>query len=239
MRKYETLIFDLDDTLIDNKESIRYAFKIILEKLGIEYNDNLFLEWKKFDDLYWHRFESGEINIPNKVKILENKITYLRVYRFIQFFKELNLCFENAIILNELYCNMLAENVVEIEGARELLQYLNPNYKIFIATNGPKDAATNKIYKGKLSFYISSIISSEEVEFLKPSTEFFNFLFRKIENKDKSKMLLIGDSLTTDILGGMNNGIDTCWLNSNNIPLPEEYSPTMTTDKLLKLKKIL
>lgn len=132
---------------------------------------------------------------------------------------------------------MLGVNIVEIEGAAKLLEELNPNYEILIATNGPKKAAINKLEKAKLKEYISSIVCSEEVGFSKPMKEFFDFLYDKTQNKDKKKMLLIGDSLTTDILGGMNNGIDTCWLNPNNIPTPKEYCPTMTINKLLELKK--
>ena len=132
---------------------------------------------------------------------------------------------------------MLGVNIVEIKNACKLLKALYSKYEIIIATNGPKDAAINKLEKAKLKSYISSIVSSEEVGFSKPTKEFFTFLYDKIQNKDKNKMLLVGDSLTTDVLGGMNNGIDTCWFNPNNNPLPEKYYPTMTINNLLQLKK--
>ncbi len=237
MSKYETLIFDLDDTLIDNNLSIKYAFTTIINQLEIEYSDNLFFKWKKFDTAYWHTWESGNMIIPDSIKTLEDKITYLRANRFVIFFKELKIDFETAVAINELYCSMLGVNIVEIENACKLLQELNSDYEIIIATNGPKDAAINKLEKAKLKSYISSIICSEEIGFSKPMPEFFNFLYDKTQNKDKNKMLLIGDSLTTDILGGMNNGIDTCWFNPNNNSLPEEYCPTMTINRLLQLKK--
>lgn len=237
MSKYETLIFDLDDTLIDNNLSIKYAFTIIINQLGIEYSDDLFFKWKKFDTAYWHTWESGNTIIPDSIKTLEDKIIYLRSNRFVIFFKELKIDFETAVAINELYCSMLGVNIVEIENACKLLQELNSDYEIIIATNGPKDAAINKLEKAKLKSYISSIICSEEIGFSKPMPEFFNFLYDKTQNKDKNKMLLIGDSLTTDILGGMNNGIDTCWFNPNNNSLPEEYCPTMTINRLLQLKK--
>ncbi len=239
MKKYETLIFDLDDTLIDNNQSIKYAFTVMINQLGIPYNDDLYSKWKKFDTLYWHTWESGTMSIPSSIKTLEDKITYLRANRFIIFFENLNIDFNTAVTLNELYCSMLGVNIVEIEDAAKLLQELNLSYEILIATNGPKEAAINKLDKARLKSYISSIICSEEVGFSKPMPEFFDFLYEKAEKKDKSKMLLIGDSLTTDILGGMNNGIDTCWFNPNNIPLPKEYSPTMTVNKLLQLKEKL
>lgn len=237
MSKYETLIFDLDDTLIDNNLSIKYAFTIIINQLGIEYSDDLFFKWKKFDTAYWHTWESGNMIIPDSIKTLEDKIIYLRSNRFVIFFKKLKIDFQTAVAINELYCSMLGVNIVEIENACKLLQELNSDYEIIIATNGPKDAAINKLEKAKLKSYISSIICSEEIGFSKPMPEFFNFLYDKAQNKDKNKMLLIGDSLTTDILGGMNNGIDTCWFNPNNNSLPEEYCPTMTINRLLQLKK--
>ncbi len=237
MSKYKTLIFDLDDTLIDNNESIKYAFTIIINSLKLEYSDELFLKWKKFDNAYWHTWESGDMVIPNSIKTPEDKITYLRATRFILYFKEIGLDFNSAVSLNKLYCNMLGVNIKEIENAGNLLQSLYNNHEIVIATNGPKEAAINKLEKAKLKSYISGLVCSEEVGFSKPMPEFFDILYRIIKNKDKSKMLLIGDSLTTDILGGMNNGIDTCWFNPNNIELPKEYYPTMTINKLLQLKK--
>ncbi len=239
MSKYETLIFDLDDTLIDNNQSIKFAFKIIIDKLGLSYSEELFLKWKKFDNAYWHTWESGKMFIPDWINTLEDKITYLRTTRFMLFFQSLKLDFNMAFNINKLYCEMLGVNVVEIENAQRLLQALKSKYEIIIATNGPKEAAVNKLEKAKLRSYISAIVCSEEIGFSKPMKEFFTFLYHKIENKDKSKMLLIGDSLTTDILGGMNNGIDTCWFNPNNNPLLEQYSPTMTINKLLQLQKKL
>jgi len=241
MHKYKTLIFDLDDTLIDNNQSLKYAFTIMMNELGLEYSDELFLKWKRFDTAYWHTWESGKMIIPDSIKTLEDKITFLRTNRFLLFFKELdlNLDFNSAVALNELYCSMLGANIVEIENAKTLLQELSHYHEILIATNGPKEAAMNKLEKAKLKSYISAIVCSEEVGFGKPMPEFFDYLYKKIKNDDKRRMLLIGDSLTTDILGGMNNGIDTCWFNPNNKPLPKEYCPTMTINNLLQLKKKL
>ncbi len=239
MQKYETLIFDLDDTLIDNNQSLKYAFTIMIKQLGISFSNELFEKWKKFDTAYWHTWESGKMIIPNSIKTLEDKITYLRANRFILFFKGIGLDFSSAVSLNELYCSMLSVNMVEIPNASKLLQDLHNNYEILIATNGPKDTAINKVEKAKLDSYISFIVSSEEVGYSKPMLEFFEFLYQKTQNKDKNKMLLIGDSLTTDVLGGMNNGIDTCWFNPNDVPLSKEYKPTMTINKLLELKRKL
>ena len=238
MKKYETLIFDLDDTLIDNIESVKYAFKIITKELNINYNEELFRKWKKADDTFWHKWSHKELNLPN-FNSVEEEVTFVRAYRFQLFFNTLNLSFDNAVDLNEIYCDNLGVNIKEIEGAKELIKDLSKDYEISIASNGPREAADNKIKKLKLNPYISSILTSGEIGIGKPNIEFFNILFEKLENKDKNKMMLIGDSLTTDIQGGMNAGIDTCWFNPDNKTLQEEYKPTTTINKLLELKKNL
>lgn len=235
MSKYKTLIFDLDNTLINDSESKKYAFTKVLNELGILFNDAIFSKWEIFDTAHWNAWHSGKMVIPSSIKTIEDKKTYLRSVRFINFFKDLNLDFKKAISLNDLYCSMLGVNIVEIENARKLLEELYINYEIVIATNGPKEAAISKLEKANLKPYISKIICSEDIGFSKPMSEFFDFLYSKILNKDKTTMLLIGDSLTTDILGGMNNGIDTCWFNPNNTSLPKDYYPTMIISDLLQL----
>ena len=239
MKKYETIIFDLDDTLIDNNKSINHAFREILKLLNIPYTNKLFNKWKEFDTSYWHTWESGKMYIPDYIKTLEEKITYLRANRFILFFKDISLNFEKAVTVNDVYCSALGINIVEIKHAKTLLSYLNKNHEIIIATNGPKDAAINKLFKTSLNKYISFIVCSEEIGYSKPMKEYFDELFLRTKNKNKSKMLLIGDSLTTDILGGMKNGIDTCFFNKNNVKYSKEFKPTIEIHELNELIEIL
>ena len=170
-------------------------------------------------------------------KTTEDKVIYLRVNRFLEFFKDMD--FEQAYELNNLYIDNLGENILEINGASETIRELSDDYDILIATNGAKSAAIKKVEKIGIAPYISEVISSEEVGFSKPHNRFFNHLFAKTKTKEKSQMIIIGDSLTTDVLGGMNNGIDTCWFNPTNEDLPVEYNPTITINKLLQLKKKL
>ena len=239
MKKYETVIFDLDDTLIDNHESIKFAFKTVLKVLNISYSDNLLNEWKYHDTNYWHLWETGNLIVPNYITKLEDKITYLRATRFIRFFKVLNLSFEYAVNLNDIYCKNLGVNIVEVKGASDLLSDINDSKEIVIATNGPKDAAINKLKKASLDSYVSLLVSSEEVGYSKPNSEFFYYMIDRCNNKDKNRMLLVGDSLSTDILGGMKNNIDTCFYNPNNIAVPSIYKPTITVNKLKELKRRL
>lgn len=239
MSKYKTLIFDLDDTLIDNTESIRYAFQCVLDQLNLNYCEELFNKWAEYDGEYWHNWESGKMILPEWVKTVKDRIRYLRSTRFINFFEELKLDMNKAVQLNECYCENMGVNIVQIGNSGELLKELSEHYEIMIATNGPKNAAMNKAERAQLSEYVNCVVCSEEVGFSKPMPEFFDHVFKRAMNKDKSSMLLIGDTLTTDILGGMKNGIDTCWLNWKKIPVPEEYHPTMVIYELAELKEKL
>ncbi|MCI9280284.1 MAG: HAD-IA family hydrolase [Bacilli bacterium] len=240
MKAYKTLIFDLDDTLIDNDASISFAIMQVFKKMNLEYNDICFLEWKKFDNAYWHVFETGKMNIPTSVKTLEEKKTFLRANRFVVFFQKLGVSYEMALFLNKFYNKMLGENIVEIENARRILKELYAlHYEIIIATNGPKDVAEIKLKTLQLKELITTLICSDEVGFNKPSLEFFHFLYKRCIHLDKQKMLITGDSLTTDILGGINFEIDTCWFNPNGLPNPYNYQPTYTISTLLELKRVL
>ncbi|MGN0973599.1 MAG: HAD family hydrolase [Bacilli bacterium] len=241
MKKYKTLLFDLDDTLIDNAESIKYAFFCVTKYLNIPYDDNIGEIWYKFDTLYWNSWENGNLSIPENIKTIEEKVIFLRTNRFIKFFEQYNIVIskDEAININNIYCNNLSENVKEIDNAHEVINYLSKNYELVIATNGAKVATNKKLEKINIDKYISYIVASEEAGYGKPMPEFFDFMLKKINNENKHEMLLIGDSLNTDILGGMKNNIDTCWFNKNNIDLPPTYKPTITINKLLELKKIL
>lgn len=233
---YDTLIFDLDDTLIDNYQSISYAFFVMISNLGIKYDHHLFLKWLEFDNTYWSMWECGKMELPKNFHSISEQNYYLRSRRFQLFFNNLDISDSMAFSLNDIYTNNLGVNIVLIDGAYSLLDKLYSKYDIVIATNGPEDVAFNKIERANIKQFISTMISSEKIGFSKPSSKFFDVLFEKIKQKDKKKLLFIGDSLTTDILGGMNNGIDTCWFNPKELSHSEEYSPTYEIHKLIQLE---
>ena len=239
MKKYETLIFDLDDTLIDNYISAKFAFEQTLKLLSIPYNDEIFERWLTFEKQYWSAFEKNELSFLDNITTIKDKIEFVRAKRFVLFFKPFNLSLEDSFKINEYYCELLGYNIIQIEGAADTLKDLSKNHEIVVATNGPKNAATNKVKKAKLDSYISEIVSSEETGSSKPNKEFYDYLYKKIQNKNKETMIMIGDSLSTDVLGGMNNGIDSCWFNPKKTPLPEKYKPTITIENLPQLKKKL
>lgn len=239
MQKYKAILFDLDDTLIDNDESTRYAIFDIYEKMGISCCEENFLKWKQFDIDYWSDWENGTVVFPSWADSQHLKIDYLRAYRFIKFFSDFGISYDDAVKINNYYISLLPKNIVAIDGASELLEKLSHDYEIIISTNGPKDAAHAKVKAANLHLYINRIVASGECGFSKPMPGFFKYTISKMNTKDRHRMIIVGDSLKTDILGGLYNGIDSCWFNPEHKENKLGIEPTYEIDHLKKLIKKL
>ncbi len=235
MKKYNTIIFDLDDTLIDNTKACKYAFKKVLEYLNIPYRDELFYKFLHHDNEYWLNWGKGLMKVPDYLENdLEKKRTYLRATRFLKFFNISS--FEEGITLNNIYCDNLGIDIEEIDGAIELLDYLSTKYKIAIATNGPYKAALNKVNSTRIKKYIKDIFCSENIGFSKPKSAFWDYVLARL-NEPRDKILLIGDSISTDVASGNINNFDTVWYNPNHETPTDKFKPTY--EIILDLKRRL
>lgn len=143
------------------------------------------------------------------------------------------ISFEKAFEINELFLASLNEIFVPIDGAYETLKYLHDKYKLIIAINGPTVAVESKLEIDCLNF-IDAIFSADMTRktVTKPSKEYFEELKEYLKFYDTHKMLLVGDSLRSEVQGGMNLNIDSCWFNRNNEVLPEQYKPVMVINNL-------
>lgn len=241
MKKYEILLFDLDDTLISNLENVRYAYSKMEEYLGFSYSDEGFKKWYELDKQFWEDFHNNKIIVPIEYKEPQELfVKYVRSLRY-QIYFDNSITIEKAFEINELFLKSLNEVVVPIEGACETLEYLSKKYKIVIATNGPTVAVQAKLSKIGCFDYVNAIFSADMTKktITKPNKEFFEELKHYLEFYQTEKMMIIGDSLKQDVKGGMNSDIDSCWLNSNNEMLEEGYEPKIVINKLKELKKIL
>ncbi len=239
MTKYNTILFDLDDTLIDNSFSIQGAFCEVLQFLKIPYCQELLTSWKSFDQAYWSSVESGNFCAPEQYTLPIEKSQYFRSKRFQLFFSSYHFDDAFAIQLNDLYVRNLSKQVKVIDGAQEVLEYLCSRYMLFIITNGPRRAAICKVNSASFQSYISQIISSGEIGYSKPDYRFFDYFYSHYPFIQKEKTLIVGDCLTTDVLGGVQYGIDTCWYNPTQNGNPYSYTPTMEITRLRELTKIL
>ena len=237
-KKYKKILFDLDNTLIDDNENRKYAIRKILKETDKYLGENQVEDFIKSDDKYWKDRASKKLKDPYEFKTIEEKTKWVRAQRFILFFKDIN--FEEAVEINDKYINYLKEKIIPIKGAKETIEYLyNKNYEINIVTNGPTVPAKSKLEKIEISKYINLVFTAEEAGFMKPHKEFFEKFYKKIDNAKVDEMLIVGDELEKDVLGGIENNIDTCWLNLKNYKNDTGIKPNMEIKELLELKNIL
>lgn len=244
MNKYKILVFDLDDTLIDNFENIKSAFQAMVENENESYEEKNFLKWYEIDKKFWKDWQDGLVEIPSHLKNETGKksdefLNWVRAQRVLIYFSDKQMSLTRAIELNNIYMNALTQNVIAIEGAKETLEYLKEKYDIIVATNGPKIAAKEKVNKIGCLEFVKEVLSAENWGVMKPHKAFFEGLQTTLNNFNKNEYLIIGDSLKSDVGLAINCDIDSCWFNRNKEVLNTEYAPTMEIQKLKELIKKL
>ena len=237
-KKYSYLLFDLDNTLVDDNKNRKYAISKVLDKLNYKYDDKALNSYVLKDNEYWKKMGKREFDYMRpKGMNKEETFIWANDNRMKYFFKELSI--DKCNELSNLYLNSIREKVFPIDGVKDLLHELNDmGYILYIITNGPTKAAINKRFSLTESNF-KDMITSEEIGFMKPHHEFYEAMYRKFNIYNKDKMLIIGDELDKDILGGINEGIDTVWLNNNNSNNSIDVNPTYEITNIKKLKKIL
>lgn len=236
-KKYRKLLFDLDNTLVDDDKNREYAIGKMLADMGEEVTHKKIQKFIEMDNKFWIDRSAGRIKDPYEFKSNEEQTKWLRAERIKRYFGDMSL--EKATELNTKYVDLLREKAFPIENSSEILKYLfDKGYEIYIITNGPKRAVKDKAKGTGGLEYIREIFAAEEVGYMKPKREYFNGFFEKINCYDTSEMLIIGDELEKDILGGMNNNIDTCWFNRRG-EKSTGYKVDYEIKDLLELKEIL
>ena len=226
--KYEIIIFDADETLFDFKKSERDAFKNTMLEFDIEYDENYHLKvYKDINTAIWRELEDGLITQKK-----------LKIERFKRLSDSLNVRFDEVKFAN-CYMKHLSHASFLFDDSIALVEGLHKDYRLTIITNGLKDVQDNRIRKSIIGKYFEDIVISEEVEASKPDPKIFEHALKNINHTDKSKVLMVGDSLTSDIQGGINFGIDTCWFNRNKIINKTEIFPTYEIFNLMEIKDIL
>lgn len=226
MCKYTTLLMDLDNTLLDFYKSEKESIRSVFLELNLDSSDFALQLYSDINDSFWKRFERGEIAISE-----------IYVGRFKEFLKQTNQTADPEFI-NKRYFHYLSQSVFKLPYYNEIIDYLqSKDYKIYIITNGAASNQHSRIKISGLDKIIKGLFISEEMGAQKPEKAFFDIVFKNIPEKDKSKILVIGDSISSDILGGINAGVDTCLINEK--PAPENVTPTYKINNLLELKNIL
>lgn len=226
MKKYTTLLFDSDNTLLDFTKAEQNALKDTLTAHGIEYKDEIHGIYSRVNDSFWKAYERGEIE---KSEIYTGR-----------FEKLLEIIGKTADknSFSELYIERLACYHFTVDKAVDTLKVLKDRgYDLHIVTNGHHKIQQKRLEDSKIKYIVNGVFVSEAVGAPKPEKEYFDYVFAHISEKDKSKILIIGDSLTSDISGGINAGIDTCWYNPQF--KTADIKPTYEINNITDLIKML
>lgn len=227
MNMKKIILLDLDNTLIDFNECARHSIINIFNELGFTYTDKVFETFITENVKIWKRLEKGEITKAD-----------LRANRWNIILGKLGIDYDGTIV-EEKFENGVAQGAYAVDGAYELLDYLYPKYELYIVSNGFRFVQESRLKIGDFRKYFKDIFLSEDIGFQKPAKEFFDYCFEKLNNPEKEKVILIGDSLSADIIGGLNYGIDCIWFNKNGDKLPESIKPNYTIDRLKDIERIL
>lgn len=196
--KYKTVLLDIDNTLLDFSASEKIAFEKLLNDLNIEYSDELKAHYKSVNHQLWSDYEKGLINSET-----------IKEQRFAKSFDSYELNF-SGLEMDAMYRNHLEENTVIIDGAKEMLEVLSKNHNLVIVTNGIASSQYKRLENAKISQYFDYVAVSSEIGYTKPHQGFFDTLRANYPHIDRETTLIVGDSLSADIKGGINWGIDTC-----------------------------
>ena len=199
--RYQTLLFDLDHTLLDSDASEVAAYAHTMATIGLDDPDAHFQRYVTINQQMWRAVERGELQ-PGEV----------RHRRFEQFTAELGLTADPEEMAAAFVWGLGAHGEL-YEGAREVLEELSGRATLGMITNGLSEVQRARIDRLDLARYFDAMVISSEVGVTKPRREIFDIAFEQLSHPEPDGALMIGDSLTSDIAGGTAAGIATCWYN--------------------------
>lgn len=199
----KVILWDMDGTLLDFKTAEYYAIKRCFSIFNLgECSDEQLEIYSAINDKYWKRLERGEMTKPE-----------ILVGRFVEFFQKQGIDSRIAEAFNQEYQLRLGDTICFFDEGDELLKRLSSRVKQYIVTNGTARAQERKIAKAGFEELVDGIFISEHIGVEKPGKGFFDAVFSQIGDYELQEILIVGDSLTSDMLGGVNAGIKTCWYN--------------------------
>lgn len=224
--RYKILLFDLDDTLLDFGANERESLTKLFQQHGYTFSDELFQAYHAVNRQLWADYENGSIALPEVLNT-----------RFSKTMAGLGQV-ADGVEWEAQYREHLNNGYQLMEGAVEVCRRLAASHRLFIVTNGVTTTQINRLKLSGLFGFFEDIFTSQSIGFQKPSKEFFEYVMGHVPGFDRREALVIGDSLGTDIKGGMLAGMDTCWVNCKGHVCPEELSSTYEIADLKELYSI-
>lgn len=225
----ETLLWDIDGTLLSFLEAERAAIKTCFEIFGLgQCTDEMIGRYSKINAGYWKRLELGELT---KAQVLRG--------RFEEFFALEGIAFDRIDDFNAEYQLRLGDTVCYNDDSLELVRRLKGRVRQYAVTNGTAVAQARKLSRSGLGELFDGVFISDEVGYEKPSAAFFDHVFAAIEPCARGGVMIVGDSLTSDIKGGNNAGILTCWYNPKGLENTAGVRVDYEIDDLREVERFL
>ena len=225
--RYQTLLFDLDHTLLDSDASEIAAYAYTMATIGLRDPDDHFERYLRINHALWSAVERGELQ-PTEV----------RFRRFEQFVDEVGIDADPVAMADAFVWGLGAFGEL-YDGARDVLERLAGKARIAMVTNGLSDVQRARIDRLDLDQYFDAVVISSEVGVTKPRAEIFDITFERLGQPSKNTALMIGDSLTSDIRGGSDYAIATCWFNWRRSPARDDVTITHEITQLTQLVDIV
>lgn len=223
--KYQWILFDADETLFyfDSFAGLSLMFS----RYGIIFTENDFDDYQSVNKPLWVEYQNGTINSQQ-----------LQETRFKLWAKVAGV---TPKVMNDAYMLAMSEISRPLEGARELMNAIKGKAKLGIITNGFTALQQLRLEHTGFDHNFDIVVISEQIGIAKPDKRLFEHAFSLMQQNtvDLSEILMVGDNPHSDVLGGMNAGIDTCWLNTEGDPCPDGILPTYTVSSLFELQDVL
>ena len=223
----EFLFLDLDDTILDFHKAERIAISKTFQTFGLEPTEAVLDRYHVINRQHWERLEKGELT---REQVLQGRFEVL--------FREMGRRADAAAIART-YEHNLSIGHYFLPGAREALDALGKHCRLYLASNGTASVQRGRLTSAGLYPVFEKVFVSQELGFNKPSIEFFNACTRQIPGYDPKKAMMVGDSLTSDIQGGINAGMATCWVNPTHAPGRPDIRPDYEITALSELEGLL
>lgn len=206
LSKYTTVFVDADETLFDFHKGEKESLKNTLNSLGIEWQEQFSEIYKEENQKAWISYECNHITRDE-----------MKVQRFKTFFDKVGLTVTTPLEeVNDIYISNLSKCGYLFSGATDFLKRLTSIARVYITTNGLFKTQNNRLIVSGLDKIVNGIYISETMGCNKPAKEYFEYIFSDLNITDKSELIILGDSLTSDMQGGKNAGISTCLYDPHN-----------------------
>lgn len=223
----EFLFIDLDDTILDFHKAEAVALSKTLCTFGLEPEAAVLDRYSQINKDHWERLERKELTREDVL-----------VGRFEVLFREYGLTVD-PVQCARTYEGNLSVGHYFLPGAREALERLCKRYKLYLASNGTSRVQAGRLASANISRYFQDVFISQDMGANKPDILYFQRCFDRIPDFDPEKAMIVGDSLTSDILGGKQAGMRTCWVNPAGKPAREDIRPDYEIPSLAHLEELL